>query len=548
MKGRNRVLVIGLDGATFSLIDPWVEEGYLPNLHHIIREGARGDLKSTVPYITSTAWSSFITGKNPGRHGIMDFAIREPRSHDIRLLNASDIGGSTLWTLLSEGGKRPVVLNCPMTYPPQRVNGFLVSGMLTPSLRSPFTHPPSLREALLERVPDYRIEPAVATSDRLRTKREMTEGAIIGAKAREDAAYFLMEQLPDWDFFMIVFIEPDRVQTYLWDDMDPSHPRHDPSSPVRDSILAHYRQLDAIIGDLLERVLDGRTTVIILSDHGFWGVHRFIYPNRWLEREGYLHLKGGGGIELFKKALRKFGLAGPAKRLLSRFFPSLALTTQWRSVAFIRNIDWSRTRVFWGADNGFSINLKGREPEGIVEPGSAYDSLREEIIERFSQLEDPVTGEGVVERVLKREEIYQGPFVERSPDLRVIWKEYPEQRKTYFSAGELWSNEIFGQTNQSGDHALHGLLLAHGNHIRRGTIASAQIMDLAPTILYLLDLPIPEDMDGKVLLDCLDDDLTSARPVRYTAPSDKETEVGGGYSEEEKEELRKRLRGLGYLD
>lgn len=130
----------------------------------------------------------------------------------------------------------------------------------------------------------------------------------------------------------------------------------------------------------------------------------------------------------------------------------------------------------------------------------------------------------------------------------MVWKEYPEQRKTYFSAGELWSNDIFGQTNQSGDHTLNGLLLAYGDHIRRDGITGAQIMDLAPTILYLLDLPIPEDMDGKVLLDCLDDDLTSTRSVRYAAPSDKETEVGRGYSEEEKEELRKRLRGLGYLD
>jgi predicted AlkP superfamily phosphohydrolase/phosphomutase len=544
---RARVFVIGLDAATFSLLDPWLEQGYLPNLDRIIKEGARGYLRSTVPYVSSTAWASFMTGKNPGKHGIMDFAIREPGSYDIRLLNANDVQGSTLWTLLSQKDKRLAVINCPVTYPPQEVNGVLVSGMLTPSLRSSFTYPSSLRESLLERVPHYRIEPAIATSDRLRTKRDMAQGVIIGAEAREEATYFLMEQVPDWDFFMLVFIEPDRVQTYLWDDMDPSHPRHDPRSPLRDSILSHYRQLDGIIGGLLEKVLDGRTTVFIISDHGFLGVHRFVYPNKWLEREGYLRVRGGQGMAVFKASLRRLGLAGPTKRLLSRFLPSLALTTQWRAQAFTRNVDWPETRVFWGGDNGFSINVKGREPEGIVEPGLACDALRDEIVERFSRLEDPISGEKVVERVVKREDIYQGPFIERSPDLRVIWKEYPEQRKTYFSAGELWSNGTFGRTNLSGDHALHGILLACGNHIRQRTVTGAEIIDLAPTILHLLDLPVPEDMDGKVLLDCLDDDLISTRPVRCATPSYEESRLDSGYSEEEKETLQERLRGLGYL-
>ena len=544
---RNRVFVIGLDAATFTLVDPWIEEGYLPNLERVIKEGARGALRSSVPYVSSTAWASFITGKNPGKHGIMDFAIREPGSYDIRLLNASDIGGSTLWTLLSEGEKRLAAINCPVTYPPQSVNGLLVTGMLTPSMRSSFTYPPSFRETLLERIPHYRIEPALATSDLRKTKRDMAEGVIVGAQAREEATYFTMEQLPDWDFFMVVFIEPDRVQTYLWDDMDPSHPRHDPRSPYRDSILSHYRQLDGIIGRLLDKVLDGRTTVLIMSDHGFLGVHRFVYPNKWLEREGYLRVRGGQGMAMLKAGLRRAGLAGPAKRLMSRFLPSLALTTQWRASSFIRNVDWTKTRAFWGADNGFSINVKGREPNGIVEPGLAYETLREEIIEGFRGLRDPVSGEEVVHSVVKREDIYQGPFLERSPDLRVIWKEYPEQRKTYFPAGDLWSNDIFGQTNLSGDHALHGILLACGNHIRHGTVSGAQIVDVAPTILHLLDLPVPEDMDGHVLLDCLDDDLISTRPVRYAAPGREDSGGEKGYSDEENEELRERLRGLGYL-
>lgn len=549
MSKRERVLVVGLDGATFNLIDPWVEDGKLPTLGRIVEEGARAPLKSTIPYISAPAWASFMTGKNPGKHNLFDFVVRERNGYGMRLVNASTIRSKTLWTLLSQGGKRLGVLNCPATYPPQRINGYLITGMLTPTLKSDFAYPPSLKEEFMRAVPGYMIEPAVASGDRLGTKNRMALGGLRSAQKRVEAAHFLLGRLEEWDFFMVVFCEPDRLQTYLWDDMDARHPRHEPAFGLGGKILELYQLLDASLAELMERYVDERTTLLILSDHGFAGVDKFFYPNKWLEEEGYLVMKrhrGTLGVQRAKGLLRNLGLAYPAKRLVKAFFPDWAFPNRLRSVAFIRDVDWSKTRAFWGADNGLTINLRGREPQGIVEP-EEYDSLREELIERLSDLREPSTGEKVVEKAFRREELYSGPYAQNGPDLRVVWKEHPEQKKTYFSAGELWSEEAFAYSSQTGDHTPWGILLAYGNHIRPGArLDRAEIIDLAPTILHLLGLPTPEDMDGKVLVEILEERFLSSRPIRQSPPSDVPPgEVG--YGDGESEEVVKRLKGLGYL-
>lgn len=548
-----RVLVIGLDGATFSLIEPWAKEGKLPTLAGLMAQGIRGNLASTIPYITAPAWTSFMTGVNPGKHGIFDFAVRQGHSYDVKIISGRDIQTPTLWKILSQAGKRVGVLNCPVTYPPEEVDGYLVGGMLTPSIKSQFTYPPSLREELLTRFPGYDLEPALASSDRMRTKREMATGVFPSAETRAEATRFLLERLGNWDFFFTVFIEPDRIQTYLWDDMDPAHPRHDRALAVEfgNKIREHYQHLDRLIAGLIYDLADERTWVFIVSDHGFAGVHRFFFPNVWLWKEGYLALqpRASSILEKTLDLMRGSPLAYPAKRLAKALFPDWGFTTQLRSRTFLERVDWSRTRAFWGGDGGLSINLRGREPEGIVEPSAEYEALREELIAKLSALRDPHSGELVVEKVLRREEIYQGPMVELSPDLRVVWKEYPEQKKTYFAAGELWAEEAFGYTGQTGDHAYYGILIAAGPGIKPGTvIQGASIIDLAPTILWLLGLPVPDYMDGRVLMDCFSDDFTASRPMRRTEAMAEAEGKKPGYTPEEEKELREKLRGLGYLE
>lgn len=555
-RNRPRVLVLGFDAATFWLIDPWVQEGKLPNFRRLMEGGVRGRLASTIPYVSGPAWVSFATGVNPGKHGVFDFARRERGGYGIELVNARDIRYPTLWTLLSEAGLRVGTMNCPVTYPPQPVNGFMVGCMLTPSLQSDFTYPQELKGQLLRAVPEYRIEAAETSPDREKTKAAVARNVRLGTEARAEATRFLMKWLGDWDLFVVVYSETDRVMTYLWDDMDPHHPAHDPRLAARygGEILHHYQQLDAILGETMDRLVDERTTLLVVSDHGFGGVYRFFYPNRWLEAEGYLTLKRGGVstglVHGAKDLLRRLGLAHAAKRTLQALFPGWGVTSQLRQFTFARDVDWRRTRAFWAADNGITINVAGREPEGIVQPGREYEALRDELAARLLDLRDPVHGERVVAAVHRREDLYTGPYVEESPDLRVVWQEYPEERRTHFSAGELWGEAMFGPAGQTGDHCYHGIFLAWGHGVRRGkTVEGACIVDLAPTILWLLDQPVLADMDGRVLTEVFEPDFVGQRPVKRCERTGAPPGPGdlAGFTDEESEAVRERLRGLGYL-
>jgi len=551
-----RVLVLGFDAATFWLIDPWVAEGKLPNFQRLMDEGARGKLASTIPYVSGPAWVSFSTGVNPGKHGVFDFARREAGGYGIQLVNARDIRCPTLWSLLSEAGLRVGALNCPVTYPPRPVNGFMVSGMLTPSPKSEFAYPPELKEELLRAVPNYLIESAETSPDWEQTKAAVARNVRQGTEARAAATRFLMNWLEDWDLFAVVYSETDRVMTYLWDDMDATHPAHDPRLAARfgDEILHHYQQLDAILGQTMDELVDERTTLLVVSDHGFGGVHRFFYPNRWLEAEGYLALKSGsrstGLVQGAKGLLRRLGLAHVTKQALRTFFPNWGFTSQLRQFTFTRDVDWSRTRAFWAADNGISINLAGREPEGIVQPGPEYDALCDEIAERLLNFRDPVNGERVVAEVHRRGDIYTGPYIDESPDLRVVWQEYPAERRTHFSAGELWGEAMFGPAGQTGDHCYQGIFLAWGNGVQPGAVLEgSQIVDIAPTILWLLRQPVLTDMDGHVLKQAFSPDFVDQRPVErrdYEGPAAGDDGLAG-FSDEESEAVRERLRGLGYL-
>ncbi|NLE76177.1 MAG: hypothetical protein GX605_05425 [Chloroflexi bacterium] len=551
-----RVFVLGFDAATFWLIDPWVAEGKLPNFARLMREGVRGSLDSTIPYVSGPAWVSFATGVNPGKHGVFDFARRQPGGYGIQLVNARDIRSATLWSLLSQAGLRLGSLNCPVTYPPRPVNGFLVGGMLSPSLKSDFTYPKELRDQLLRAVPDYLIESAETSPDRAQTKAAVARNVRQGTQARAKATRFLLEWLGHWDLFVSVYSETDRVMTYLWDDMDPQHPRHDPDLAARfgHEILRHYQELDAILGQTMEEVVDERTTLLVLSDHGFGGVYRFFYPNRWLHEQGYLTLKQGSGttglVQGAKGLLRRLRVAHLVKQTLHRLFPHWGFTSQLRQFAFTRDVDWSRTRAFWAADNGVTINVAGREPEGIVRPGAEYEALRDEIAAGLLALREPGTGERVVAAVHRREEIYSGPYIAESPDLRVVWQEYPDERRTHFSAGELWGESTFGPAGQTGDHCYQGVFLAWGQGVRRGaTIQGAAMVDVAPTILWLLGQPIPQEMDGRVLREAFEADWAAQRPIQHSQGEARPPDASelAGFSDEESEAVRERLRGLGYL-
>jgi len=547
-----KVLVIGLDSATWLVMKPLLETGRLPNLGRLMAEGVHGPLRSSIPYVSAAAWVSFATGSNPGRHGVYDFARKRAGDYGVELINANMVRLPTLWHLLSEQGLRVGVLNVPVTYPPAPVQGVLVAGMLTPDLRSNFTYPPELGERLLQAVPGYRLEPtilgAVPRIDmKERLQREVTEGA----ERRAAAARFLMRELGTWDFFIVVFTGLDRLQTYLWDDMDSRHPLHDPASAERfgDAIPAHYEQLDHLVGELLEAVDPRTTTVVVMSDHGLGGVHQFFFPNRWLAEEGYLRWRHStsAAVAWGRRFFKRTGLGGLVKRAAVRLLPGWAVPSRLRSMTLAWDVDWARTRAFWTTDHGFWLNVNRREPQGIVETGTEYDTLCEELRERLLALRDPLYGEPVVAEVWRRDALYEGPFTDESPDLRVVWHEVPEERRTHFAANEPWGEHAFGYTTLSGDHMRDGILIAWGRGVQQGIhVERATIFDLAPTILYLLGQPVPDHMDGRVLYSMLDPALVSRQPEvrqRVHMPKPRSVEV---FAPGDEEVVEQRLRDLGY--
>lgn len=569
---RSRVLVIGLDGATFDLITPWVRRGFLPNLSRFLAEGSCAELQSLYNATSPLAWSTIVTGTNPGKHGIFYFTEKTRNSYAIRYVNASFRKQKAIWKYLSDAGKRVVVVNVPMTYPPEAINGVMISGIDTPSTRSAFTYPPEIADEIRSQVGDYIIDL------RLRGTRanEITilRDLHVMVDKRIDTVLHLMRNHA-WDFFMAVLTATDRVQHRFWCHMDANHPRHprDASAELRKAIFSIYRHIDTRLAELLE-VAGRNTSVMIVSDHGFGPASDLVfYPNNWLRSIGMLSWKdargNGNPVASLMKSIRRLGFRGvhQGKRVLAsmasrgqkefllRVFPSLRDSLQG---SFLSKIDWSNTRAFsdeLSSVSGIYINVKGREPEGIVEPGAEYERVREEIVDELSELKSPDKDTDLVERVLKREEIYHGPFVEKAPDLLILWKDMSIRIRKSFRAALNNSHGAFGWVRgswrASGFHRLNGVLMLRGEGIRKGTcFDGAGIADITPTLLYMLGLPVNSDMDGNVLQPAFERDYLRAHPITYRevdeSPSAQDT--GTEYEEEESNQVEQRLRGLGYID
>ncbi len=551
-----KVWVLGLDGATLDLIRPWVAEGHLPVLGHLMHTGVTGELRSTYPPLTGPAWSSFITGKSPGRHGILEFFRREQGTYRQVLNSRQDVDGKSLWRLLSDGGKRVGVVGLPLTYPPEPVNGFLITGLLTPLGCRDFTYPPELLDELEAQLGCYRVrhDEKYRKSDPQPFLREQYE--ILENNAQ--AALYLMTNKP-WDFFMVHFLGTDRIQHEFWHLLDPNHPQHDPAERERSGnvILDFFKQVDAIVGRLLA-ALDDETVVMIMSDHGFGPVHKFINLNTWLLEQGLLRLKPtlvtrlryllfrlGFNYSVLGHWTLKLGWGRRAKELGRARREEL----QRRIFLSLEDVDWSRSRVYSIGNFGqLYVNLKGREPQGIVSPGAEYEELLEDLTQRLQTLVDPETGQPVIEQIFQPEQVYDGPYADRSPDLMFFTRdmEYKAMGLSDFSSPHVFE-PVYGTR---GHHRMNGVVICYGpGVIQEGEwLEGARIQDLAPTILYLMGQPVPREMDGQVLLDPFTPEFRQQHTVIYTQDEESLTsESQSVYSDQEEAEIVEMLRSLGYV-
>ena len=549
---KRKVAVFGLDGITFDLLQPWLDEGRLPHLAKLLAEGADGRLRSTIPPVSASAWASFATGSNPGQHGLVDFTYPATDGYEIQVSNGRTRSAPALWEIVGRAGGQTGVVSLPMTYPPQPLNGFMVCSFLTPSTDSRYTYPNSLQEEITETTgafPLYMSEKGRG-SDPARFVRACKQMEIDRARAVKH----LLQTKP-WHLFIYVMETTDNLQHEVWHLLDDSHPLHDPqqAAEVRPAILDYYETVDRLLGELLALVPDD-VLVVILSDHGFGPFHKFFHINNWLAAQGWLKFKRTP-LSLLKRLAFKLGVTpinalkwvtrfrlsglrknvkrGRGGRMLRRLFLSF------------HDVDWARTKAFSVGNFGqVYLNVQGKRPTGCVAPAE-YEKLRDQIAQAALKLHDPVDGR-VVNQVYKREEIFHGVSAKRLPDLVL----HTDRAKfVSFGHADFGSNKVIEpSTGQTGHHHMVGVLGLRGPGVKTTHLVEASLMDLAPTILHYMGLPVPDHMDGKVLTGAFSDEFNEANPVQYSESNLTDSgDAGSAYGEEEEAMVLAKLRDMGYV-
>jgi predicted AlkP superfamily phosphohydrolase/phosphomutase len=577
MKKDPKVIIIGLDAATWTLIRPWMAEGGMPNLAKLMREGVSGSLRSILPPITPPAWTSFMTGKNPGKHGVFHFIETAADSYAMNYANGGSRRSPTVWRILNDAGFSVGTMNIPFTYPPEALDGFQISGLDTPSANSQFVCPASLKRELFDHLGkinhDLRFLGNMSTDHR--RAQVLAEMEKIDQQWAAVALY-LLEHHPQ-DVMMFVFMSIDTVQHYFWQYMDRSHFLYDPKAEPRfgNAVRQVYERLDAVTGRIMEK-LPKDTTVFVVSDHGGGPVvDRTLFLNRYLHHLGLLHYrkeKNGGqhprsGLRKIKLKILQGGysslrssLSSRQKSLLAEIFPALRKRAELAYTSFV-DIDWDRTKAFCSevlaSPPNIWINLKGTKPRGIVEPAE-YSALTDFIIEKLLELKDPRTGKPIIARIYRRDELFQGPFSNEAADLIVDWWSEDSLFSTAPSLAKdrdkptviILEHRPAEDSVWGGTHRLDGILVASGPALKRATeIENAQLIDFAPTLLHLFGLAVPEDMDGRVLANAFRPEFLAAHPVKAGAASGiSESDRSSGYTDEESAKVEERLQALGYLD
>ena len=538
-----KILIIGLDAATMDLVEPWARAGHLPVLSGLMRDGTSCRFLSTPNMHSASAWTSILTGLNPGRHGLYVFSDRDFTTGRVEFYKGGDRRGDLITRILAKSGLSCGLLNVPMTYPADSTGpGFAVSGLDAPALNEKAFCPPDLRADLFSRFPSYNFSPP-GLGDLMRAGRvrEAMESWLSLIEVQTSAAEYLLDSRPV-HFFMTVFTASDWGGHNLWP--APNNTGRDlDDAPLR----SIYQALDRSIGRLL-RFSDEKTHCYVISDHGMGphtGASYFIAE--WLVEKGYMMRKNRPAsaaslLNTARNAARR-ALPGSVKERLKAGIGSERLKQLQASEkdSFYGSIDWERTAAY--SEPGrhvININLRGRNQGGIV-PQSEYDSLRDKVIADLNKwtTED---GNKVVDRVVKREEIYKGPFMERASDLYIYWN--PEARfgepPAEVKARGFWWR---------GDHRPEGILICKGPGVRASAKIDPPIVyDLVPTVIHLAGLPVPENLDGRVLVEVCTEQFASANPIRYegiTADGNEGAKVA--LSEGEEDAVAEKLRGLGYM-
>jgi len=483
-----KVIVIGLDGARLDVIKKWVKEGHLPAFEKLIKKGTSGNLRTTLPGPHSVpAWTSLFTGRNPGKHNVLYWRQLKERDYKLKTISSKDVKTKRIWNYLSEMDKKCIIVNALLTYPPEKVNGILISGWTTPDQDREYTYPREIKK-ILEKF-NYRIVPEC----RNRSK-ESLDRLYKALEARINVVYWLMENY-EWDIFINIFFETEILHHLYSSFLDPLHPQYNPE--YEKIVMGCYKKIDSFIQSLIDNI--PKTTIFVVSDHGFSPVRNKIYLNFVLEKHGFLRKKRLFHKSQYKttdyiKKIMKITLPETIKKKLQR----KRVEKEMEMV-----IDWEKTRAFcaMGAIGDIYINVVGKYPHGIVSK-EEYNNVREDIIEKLKN--DPEIGDKI-RGIYRREEIFSGPYFDQTPDISIFFN------------GKCYSNLYKGVAAEPVDetvgfHTLDGIFIAYGTDIKENyTITNAKIVDVTPTILHIFGIPIPRDMDGRVLKEIFKGDSEFAK-------------------------------------
>lgn len=532
-----RVILIGIDGATFTLLDPLMKQGEMPHLKSIIAGGVRAQLNSVVPPLTPPAWVTLMTGRSPGHHGVLDFFTPSaPGSPHLRTLTSHHVTAEYVWQIAGRAGRTVTALNYPYMTPPRPINGYSMSGWI------PWRH---LRNGcypapLFDEVKTLLGFGAKDMGTDVKTEAKCLDGAssdeyedwIELHTRRErnwmDTLRHLMRKDPT-DLTAVLFDSSDKLQHLCWRYVDPAFAeeiRSDEDRHIRALCLGLYRQLDGFIGELVEAAgPDG--TVVIASDHGFGPTVETVYLNAWLHERGYLAWAENAPAD--ENGEGRIGLEALSK------------------LSFM--LDWSRTtaHLITSSSNGIRIRVRREPGDGGIAP-EEYEGFRARLADDLLSWRDPATGTPIVTRVWAREEAFSGPHMDEAPDLTVRLRDY--------GFASLLASDVLirPRVTVMGTHQPAGIFVAHGRGIRAGAVLDAPLtlLDVAPLLLHALDVPVPADLEGRVPGEVFQPGWLERHPVRPGAPTEPPRPLPAAAQSadevEGEQEVLARLRALGYVE
>ncbi len=482
-----RVLLFGVDGLTFDIVNPYMERGLLPNFQRLRDGGAQGVLQSLVLPMTPPAWMSIATGLSPAKHGVYDFWEYEKTENNLQgQIVTHRKGGKAVWNILSDWGKRVLVLNVPLTYPPEPVNGIMLSGYMAPDMKSGVTYPVSFKDELLAAIPDYKIDidPSISSAEKGDVFVETLD------VTRTRTQMFRLMLTKPWDFLFVTYVGADRIQHLRWDEIMAFHPL----------AVEYYQKLDEALGLALD-ALDKDDLLMLVSDHGFRGIHHRFYLQEYLHRRGLQRMRDTTArqkverVDMVKRMVRKvvwgLKLQGIAHGIRRQFrSKGLIETKQEAQPVKLPDLDWANTKAWIP---GYSGAIAGYA--NVFLDDSMTEEQIEELVTAIREIRNPATGQPLALEIHREDSLGTGEFA-------------PKERHLIVLAGEditiinkLGHKSLWESVGGSmGIHHPDGVLYLYGAGVKQGTtIAPTHLYDVVPTILSFMHMPLPDELEGAVI-------------------------------------------------